>query len=95
MSNLDKGDLVHIPAEVYLFQSRPVRDATFFNENWKVTRKTREPQLGIFLKYANEKSGVVVLSDGEWVIDARHIYPAETEHVDRIDRNKIELSKQL
>lgn len=91
MNNLDKGDLVHIPAEVYLFQCRSEREAPLFNENWKVTRKTKEPQLGIFLKYANEKSGVVVLNDGEWVIDARHIYPAEANDVSRISRNKIQL----
>ena len=95
MNKLDKGDLIHIPAEVYLFQSRPIREAPFFNENWKITRKTREPQLGIFLKYANEKSAVVVLNDGEWVVDKRYIYPAEMSDVNRVSRNKVELSKQL
>jgi hypothetical protein len=91
MTNLDKGDLVHIPAEVYLFQSRPIRNAPYFNQNWKVTRKTKEPQLGIFLRYANEKSGVVVLNDGEWVIDIRHIYLAEADSVSRVSANKIQL----
>mgnify|MGYP003133732658 CR=1 FL=1 len=91
MSSFAKGDLVHIPAEVYLFQPRPIREAPFFNQNWKVTRKTNEPQLGIFLKYANEKSVVVVLNDGEWVIDLRYVYPAEAENVSRIDRNKVQL----
>tara|TARA_R100001594_G_scaffold135323_1_gene176977 strand:- start:191 stop:478 length:288 start_codon:yes stop_codon:yes gene_type:complete len=95
MNKLDKGDLIHIPAEVYLFQSRPIRESPFFNENWKITRKTREPQLGIFLKYANEKSAVVVLNDGEWVVDKRYIYPAEMSDVNRVSRNKVELSKQL
>ena len=95
MLSLDKGDLVHIPAEVYLFQSRPVREAPFFNENWKVTRKTHQPQLGIFLKYANEKTAIIVLNDGEWVIDLRYVYPAETNYVDRVSRNKVQESKQL
>ena len=48
-------------------------------------------ELGIFLKYANEKSVVVVLNDGEWVIDLRYVYPAEAENVSRIDRNKVQL----
>ena len=91
MINFNKGDLVHIPAEVYLFQSNPCANLPRFNQNWKTTRKTDSPQLGIFLKYANEKSIVVVLNDGEWVIDSRYVYPAETENVSRIGTNKIQL----
>jgi hypothetical protein len=95
MSNHSKGDLVHIPSQVYLFKTCSFKNSTLFNEDWKVTRKTKEPQLGIFIKYTNEKSGLVVLNDGEWVIDARHIYAAEADYVDRVDRNKVQLRKQI
>tara|TARA_Y100000592_G_C5272028_1_gene222289 strand:+ start:32 stop:307 length:276 start_codon:yes stop_codon:yes gene_type:complete len=91
MNNFSKGDLVHIPAEVYLFQTNPCAKRPHFNQDWKTTRKTDHPQLGIFLKYANEKSVIVVLNDGEWVIDLRYVYPAETQNVNRVDRNKIQL----
>jgi hypothetical protein len=90
-NNYIKGDLVHVPSEVYLFQSNDIRKGSYFSENWKVTRKTESPQLGIFLEFSGERAAVVVLPDGEWIIDARHIYPAEVDHVDRVGRNKIQL----
>jgi hypothetical protein len=90
-----KGDLVHVPSEVYLFRSANEKKVSLFSEDWKVTRRTKTPQLGIFREFSGEKAAVIVLPDGEWVVDARHIYPAEADHVNRVNRNKIQLSKQI
>tara|TARA_R100001440_G_scaffold43128_1_gene62921 strand:- start:266 stop:502 length:237 start_codon:yes stop_codon:yes gene_type:complete len=70
MSNDFKtGDLVHIPAEVYRFK-KPDLQLDFFS----TIGKTKQPMVGLFREYVDNKQCLVSLHDGEWIIPLRNIY---------------------
>ena len=69
-----KGDLVHIPADVYLFQQRSEPDGVHISIPLK---KTKKPQVGIFMGWERTKKGKsfarVMCCDTTWLVDAPNI----------------------
>ena len=67
--NFKTGDLVHIPAEVYRFK-KPDLQLDFFSS----IGKTKQPMVGLFKDYLDNKQCLVSFHDGEWIIPTRNVY---------------------